>query len=63
MRPLTPFVQVPAYVTYTVQRGDTLWAIARRYGCTVEEIADLNGGLIQNPNLIFAGWELKIPQG
>ena len=53
----------PAYVTYTVQKGDTLWAIFRKYSCTVAAIVALNGELIDDPDLIFAGWELKIPQG
>ena len=52
----------PAYVTYTVQRGDTLWAIANKYGCTVSGIVAANSGLIKDPNLIYAGWQLKIPQ-
>ena len=46
-------------ITYTVQRGDTLWAIARRYGTTAEEIAEINN--ISNPNLIYPGQQLKIP--
>ena len=43
---------------YTVQRGDTLWGIARRYGTTIQEIAQVNG--IQNVNLIFPGQVLRI---
>ena len=46
-------------ITYTVQRRDTLWAIARRYGTTVGEIAEINN--ISNPNLIYPGQELRIP--
>lgn len=46
-------------ITYTVQKGDTLWAIARRYGTTSEEIAEINN--ISNPNLIYPGQQLKIP--
>ena len=45
--------------TYTVQRGDTLYSIARRYGTTVEAIASANG--ITNPNLIRVGQKLTIP--
>ena len=52
----------PVYVTYTVQKGDTLWAIARKYGCTVSEIVAANSELIKNPNLIYKGWQLQIPQ-
>lgn len=53
---------VPTYVTYTVQKGDTLGAIARKYGCTVSEIMAANSDLIKNPNLIYVGWQLRIPQ-
>ncbi len=52
----------PAYVTHTVQKGDTLWAIAKKYGCTVSEIVAANSDLIKDPDLIYAGWQLKIPQ-
>ena len=44
--------------TCIVQRGDTLWKIARRYGVSVRYIVRLNG--ITNPNLIFPGRILKI---
>ena len=53
---------VHTYVTYTVQKGDTLGAIARKYGCTVSDIMAANSDLIKNPNLIYAGWQLRIPQ-
>lgn len=45
-------------IYYTVKRGDTLSAIASRYGTTVQEIAQING--IQNVNLIYSGQVLKI---
>ena len=43
---------------YTIQRGDTLSGIARRYGVTVQYLVNLNG--IRNPNLIYAGELLKV---
>lgn len=43
---------------YTVQRGDTLSSIARRYGVTVQYLVNLNG--IRNPNLIYPGQLIKI---
>lgn len=52
----------PAFVICTIQKGDTLGAIARRYGCTVSEIMAANSDLIKNPNRIYLGWQIKIPQ-
>lgn len=51
-----------SYMTYTVQTGDTLWAIARKYNCSITEIVAANSDRIKNPNRIHAGWQLKIPQ-
>ncbi len=45
--------------TYTVKAGDTLYAIAVKYGTTVQAIAAANN--ISNPNLISVGQVLKIP--
>ena len=45
--------------TITIQRGDTLWALARKYGTTVSAFAQLNG--IRNPNLIITGHTLRVP--
>ena len=44
---------------YRVQRGDTLYSIAWRYGQTVWAIAHANG--LSNPNVIYAGQVLRIP--
>ena len=49
------------WFTYTIRWGDTLWALSIRYGTTVEELARLND--IPDPNLIYAGETLKIPEG
>jgi len=48
-------------IEYTVQAGDTLFVIARRFGTTVESIVDLNN--LENPELIFPGQVLKIESG
>jgi LysM repeat protein len=52
----------PAARTYTVESGDTLWAIAERYygdGSKYQAIADASG--IPNPDLIQPGQVLTIP--
>ncbi|MHB1041970.1 MAG: BsuPI-related putative proteinase inhibitor [Eubacteriales bacterium] len=46
---------------YTVQTGDTLYEIARRYGTTVEQLIALNN--ITDPNLIYPGLVLVVPGG
>lgn len=46
-------------VWYTVVRGDTLWAIARRYDTTAAAITALNPA-IRNPNLILPGQEVRV---
>lgn len=51
-----------SYMTYTVQTGDTLWAIARKYNCSITGIMAANSDRVKNPNRIHAGWQLKIPQ-
>ena len=45
--------------TYTVQKGDTLSGIAKRYGTTVAALAAANG--IKDPNKIYVGQVLTIP--
>ncbi len=47
------------YFLYTVQSGDTIAAIASRFGYSFEEIASLNG--IDEPFIIQIGESLLIP--
>lgn len=56
-----PVPEPPAaeYIEYTVQQGDSLIAIARRYDTTADELARLNN--IANPSLIYPGQIIKIP--
>ena len=44
---------------YTVQAGDTLSAIAKKYGTTYKKLAQYNG--ISDPNMISVGQKIKIP--
>jgi nucleoid-associated protein YgaU len=49
---------------YTIRRGDTLWAIAKRYlgsGLRYTAIFQDNRGIISNPNLIHPQQEVSIP--
>ncbi|HUI88792.1 MAG TPA: GH25 family lysozyme [Anaerolineales bacterium] len=57
--PATPPAPAPSTRTYTVKPGDTLYAIAVRYGTTVQAIAAAND--LINPNLIQVGQVLIIP--
>lgn len=48
----------PKADTYTVKKGDTLWAIAKKYGVTINDLVAWNG--IANPNLLKVGQKLTI---
>ena len=50
---------IPFGMLYQVQRGDTLYSIARRFGWSVFYLASVNH--LRNPNLIFRGMVLLIP--
>ncbi|MBU5594928.1 N-acetylmuramoyl-L-alanine amidase [Amphibacillus sp. MSJ-3] len=54
----TPVKTVASGSTYTVKRGDTLSAIAKKYGTTVDKLVKDNN--IKNPNLIRVGQKLKV---
>ncbi len=56
--------KVAASQRYTVQRGDTLSSIARRfYGSTADwnRLFQANRSVLRNPNVIFPGQVLQIP--
>ena len=48
------------YFIHTVEKGETLSKIARRYGVTVNDLVRWNG--IKDKNLIYVGQEIKIYQ-
>lgn len=47
---------------YKVQKGDSLWKIARNNKCTVKEIINLNNITAEKADLIYPGWELSLPE-
>lgn len=60
-KPVTPTVKTK---TYTIKKGDTLWAIAKKYygnGSQYTKIYNANKDKIKNPNLIYPGQVIKIP--
>ena len=53
--------QSESYTTYTIQKGDTLWSVARRFlgdGTRYKEIMNLNS---LESTTIYPGQVLKIP--
>jgi LysM repeat protein len=59
--PVPTATPTPAQVVHLVQPGDTLRALAIRYGVTVDQIVQANG--LSNPDLIFVGQSLVISGG
>ena len=50
---------------YTIQSGDTLWAIASKFlgnGSRYNEIFEANKEVIQDADLIFPGQKIRIPK-
>lgn len=45
---------------HIVQKGDTLWNVAQKYGVSFEEVKQLNAQLA-DPNQIMPGMKIKIP--
>ncbi len=54
-----PLIAAQATSTYTVEKGDTLYSISRKYGVSVTELSRENN--IKNDNVIFVGQKLSIP--
>lgn len=60
----TPLSNAPQSGNYTVQKGDTLWKIAKKFyddGSKYPVIHNANKDKIDNPNLIYPGQVLVIP--
>jgi nucleoid-associated protein YgaU len=50
----------PSMTIYIIQRGDTLWKIAKRYNTTVDAVINANN--IQNPDMLMPGQQIVIPR-
>lgn len=48
------------YTTYTVQKGDSFWSIARKLGCTMSELERLNNK--SRLSLIYPGDVIRVPE-
>lgn len=69
------FISIPAFAAwtpYTVQKGDTLGSLAKRSlpsrpiwgeGGSVAYLFNKNRSVIENPNVIYVGQEILIPEG
>ncbi len=47
---------------HVVQKGDTLWKLAQKYGVNFEKLKAANSQL-SNPNMLMPGMKVKIPSG
>jgi len=57
--------EIPEEIFYTIIKGDTLWAIATKYyddGSKYTHIVDANIEVIKDPDLIYPGQTIRIPE-
>jgi len=57
--------EIPEEIFYTIEKGDTLWAIAHKYyddGSKYTHIVDANIEVIKNADLIYPGQAIRIPE-
>ncbi|HAV14676.1 MAG TPA: hypothetical protein DCX06_14460 [Opitutae bacterium] len=59
--PVAPTVSVagPSYETYTVKKGDSLWAISKRYSVSLNELYAANG--LSKNSVLNIGQQIQIP--
>ena len=46
-------------LNYTVKMGDSLWAIAKKFGVSIEQLSNTNG--LRKQSFLHIGQELEIP--
>lgn len=56
--PVTPEKPIQKY---TIQSGDTLSSIARKFNMDLKELIEMNKDVITNPDVIHSGWVIKVP--
>ena len=57
--------EIPEEIFYTIEKGDTLWAIATKYyddGSKYPHIVKANIEVIKNADLIYPGQVIRIPE-
>jgi len=57
--------EIPEEIFYTIVKGDTLWAIATKFyddGSKYTHIVDANIEVIKDPDLIYPGQAIRIPE-
>lgn len=66
IEPLTPIEPLPSvdiagssYETYTVKKGDSLWAISKRYNVSLNELYEANG--MNKNSVLKIGQQIRIP--
>ena len=45
---------------HIVQKGETLWSIAKKYGVNFDELKKMNAQL-SNPDMVMPGMKIKVP--
>jgi len=58
-------VEMPEEIFYTIEKGDTLWAIASKYyndGTKYKYIVEANLEVIKDADLIYPGQTIRIPE-
>jgi tetratricopeptide (TPR) repeat protein len=58
-KPIPSPTPIPTSALHTVERGNTLQAIANKYGVSINELIEING--IEDPNELYIGQVLLIP--